>query len=242
VIDAQQAEVNRLEREIEQAQADATGQQVQLEYYNVDAPISGIVGELPVKVGDFVDSQTTLTSIRQNERLEVSINIPVQRLSQIRVGTPVEVISQDTGELIGSSRVSYISPSAGTGTQTILVKAIYNNQDNKLRTDQIVRARVIWEQLAGITVPTTAISRIGDQSFVFVVEEENQEGQQMLIAKQIPVQLGSIQGQSFEVLSGLKAGDRIVTEGVIKLRDGTPVAGQQAEQPKAAPGSASPSE
>jgi membrane-associated protease RseP (regulator of RpoE activity) len=152
------------------------------------------------------------------------------------------VISQDTGELIGSSRVSYISPSAGTGTQTILVKAIYNNQDNKLRTDQIVRARVIWEQLAGITVPTTAISRIGDQSFVFVVEEENQEGQQMLIAKQIPVQLGSIQGQSFEVLSGLKAGDRIVTEGVIKLRDGTPVTGQQAEQPKAAPGSASPSE
>lgn len=242
VIDAQQAEVNRLEREIEQAQADATGQQVELEYYNVDAPISGIVGELPVKVGDFVDSQTTLTSIRQNERLEVSINIPVQRLSQIRVGTPVEVISQDTGELIGSSRVSYISPSAGTGTQTILVKAIYNNQDNKLRTDQIVRARVIWEQLAGITVPTTAISRIGDQSFVFVVEEENQEGQQMLIAKQIPVQLGSIQGQSFEVLSGLKAGDRIVTEGVIKLRDGTPVTGQQAEQPKAAPGSASPSE
>ncbi|WP_413163272.1 efflux RND transporter periplasmic adaptor subunit [Capilliphycus salinus ALCB114379] len=237
VIDAQQAEVNRLEREIQQAQAEATAEQVELEYYDVEAPISGVVGNLPVKVGDFVDSQTTLTSIRQNDRLEVNIDIPVQRLSEIRVGTPVEVISQETGEVIGTSRVSYISPSAGTDTQTILVKAIYNNQENQLRTDQIIRARVIWEQQPGITVPTTAINRIGAQSFVFVVEEQNQDGQQMLIAKQKPVELGSIQGQSYEVISGLKAGDRIVTEGVVKLRDGTPVTepNQQQDQTSGSP-------
>ncbi|EAW37868.1 efflux RND transporter periplasmic adaptor subunit [Lyngbya sp. PCC 8106] len=235
VIEAQQSEVNRLGREIQQAQADATGQQVELDYYSLEAPISGIVGELPVKVGDFVDSQTTVTSIRQNDQLEVNIDVPVGRLSQIRVGTPVELISQETGQQIGTSRISYVSPNAGTETQTILVKAIYNNQDNKLRTDQIVRARVIWEQQAGITVPTTAINRIGAQSFVFVVEEENQEGQQMQIAKQRPVELGSMQGQSFEVLSGLKAGDRIVTDGVVKLRDGTPVTEPNQQQEAASP-------
>ncbi|MEB3282219.1 MAG: efflux RND transporter periplasmic adaptor subunit [Lyngbya sp.] len=245
VIDAQQADVNRLEREIDQAQADAAAQQVELDYYSVEAPISGIVGEIKVKVGDYVDSQTTLTSVRQNEQLEVSINLPLNQLPQIRVGTPVELISLETDEEIGTSRISYISPTAEMGSQTILVKAIYNNQDNKLRTDEQVGARVIWEQLPGITVPTTAINQIGGQSFVFVVEEQNQDGQQMLIAKQKPVELklDRIQeGQSYEVISGLKAGDRIVTEGVVKLRDGTPVVDQDQQSEAASPSESPPAE
>ncbi len=243
VIAAQEAEVQRLKREIEQAQADAVSEQVELQYYNIEAPIVGIVGDVPVKVGDLVSSQTTLTSVRSNNRLEVNIDIPVGRLSQVRVGTPVELLKQGTGELIGNSRISFISPNAGTGTQTILVKAIYENRDNKLRTDQIVRARVIWEQQAGVTVPTTAITRIGAQSFVFVVEEEDVDGQLLQVAKQKPVELGSIQGQSYEVISGVKAGDQIVTEGVVKLRDGTPVADQSeqnTQQPETLPEASSP--
>ncbi|MEB3883407.1 efflux RND transporter periplasmic adaptor subunit [Lyngbya sp. CCY1209] len=223
-IEAQEAQLALLEREIQGARANAVAEQVQLDYYTINAPIGGIVGDIPVKVGDLVDSQTTLTSIRQNQNLEVNIDIPIGFLPQLRVGTPVELIAQETGEAIGTSRISYIAPNAGTGTQTILVKAIYPNQNNELRTDQIVRARVIWEQASGVTVPTTAITRIGAQSFVFRVEEQQTDaGETMLVAKQVPVQLGSIQGQSFEVISGVKAGDRIVSEGVIKLRNGVPI-------------------
>lgn len=230
VVEAAQADIKRLQQQINQARADATAQQVQLEYYQITAPISGIVGDIFVKRGDFVNNQTVLTSIRQNNQLEVQINIPINRLPQIRVGTTVELLSQETGELIGTSRVSYVSPSAGTGTQTILVKAIYDNQNNKLRTDQIVRARVIWEQNPGVTVPTTAIYRIGAQSFVFVAQEETKDGKTTLVAKQRPVQLGSIQGQSYQVLSGVKSGEKIVTEGVIKLRDGAPIVDQSTAQ------------
>jgi RND family efflux transporter MFP subunit len=232
-IEAQKAQIALIERDIESAQAQAVAQQVELDYYNINAPIAGIVGEVPVKVGDLVNSQTTVTSIRQNDQLEVNINVPVDRLSQLRVGTPVELLNQETGELIGTSRVSFISPSAGTGTQTILVKAIYTNRNNQLRTDQIVRARVIWDQEAGVTVPTTAISRIGDQSFVFVVQEDISGDEPTWVAKQQPVELGSLQGQSYQVISGVNAGDRIVTEGVVKLRDGTPVM-DQSEQPQEA--------
>ncbi|NJK38135.1 MAG: efflux RND transporter periplasmic adaptor subunit [Oscillatoriales cyanobacterium RM2_1_1] len=231
-VQSQQARIELLQRQIQSAQAQAVAQQVELEYYNVTAPIAGIVGDIPVKVGNFVNSQTELTSIRSNDQLEINIEIPVARLSQIQIGTPVEVISQETGEVIGTSRVSFISPSAGTGTQTILVKAIYDNNGGSLRTDQIVRARVIWDQQSGLTVPTTAVSRIGGQSFVFVVEEENQEGQRVLVAKQRPVELGSVQGQDFEVLSGMKAGDRVVTDGVVKLQNGSVIT-DQAQQPPA---------
>ncbi|MGL5082826.1 MAG: efflux RND transporter periplasmic adaptor subunit [Microcoleaceae cyanobacterium] len=229
-IQAGQARIDSLQREIQGAQADAVGQQVQLEFYNVIAPINGIVGNVPVKVGDLVNSQTEVTSIRSNTQLEVNIEIPVEKLAQVRVGTPVEIISQDTGGSVGTSRVSYIAPSAGQ-TQTILVKAIYDNTDGQLRTDQIVRARVIWQQKPGLTVPTTAVSRIGGQSFVFVVEEDNTEGQQREVARQRPVQLGSIQGQSYAVISGITAGDRIVTDGIVKLRDGLAVTDQSPLQP-----------
>lgn len=235
VIVAQEAEVQRLQRDIDQARSTATAGQIQLGYYQINAPIDGIVGEVLVKVGDFVDSQTTITTIRQNDLLEVKINIPIERLSQVRAGTLVELRSQETGALIGTSQVSYIAPSAGTGTQTILVKALYNNRDNKLRTDQILRAKVIWEQQSGITIPVTSISRIGDQSFVFVAQEQTKEGNTRLIAKQRPVQLGSIQGQSFEVRSGLKAGEKVVIDGVVKLRDGTPITDKKQQPTTDAP-------
>ena len=235
VIQAQESEVQRLQRDIDQARSTATAGQIQLGYYQINAPIDGIVGEVMVKAGDFVDSQTTITTIRQNDLLEVQINIPIERLSQIRSGTLVELRSQETGALIGTSQVSYISPSAGTGTQTILVKAIYDNRNNRLRTDQIVRAKVIWEQQSGITVPVTSISRVGDQSFVFVAQEQTQDGNTRLIAKQRPVQLGSIQDQSFEVRSGLKTGEKVVIDGVVKLRDGTPITDKKQQRTTDAP-------
>lgn len=235
VIQAQESEIQRLQRDIDQARSTATAGQIQLGYYQINAPIDGIVGEVLVKAGDFVDSQTTITTIRQNDLLEVQINIPIERLSQIRAGTLVELRSQETGELIGNSQVSYIAPSAGTGTQTILVKALYDNRNNRLRTDQIVRAKVIWEQQSGITVPVTSISRIGDQSFVFVAQEQTRDGKTQLIAKQKPVQLGSIQGQSFEVRSGLKTGEKVVIDGVVKLRDGTPITDQKQQPTTDAP-------
>ncbi|MGF1492134.1 MAG: efflux RND transporter periplasmic adaptor subunit [Microcoleaceae cyanobacterium] len=230
-IESQRAQIALLERQIQGAQAQAVAQQVELEYYSVEAPISGIMGSVPVKVGDFVNSQTELTSIRSNDQLEINIDIPVERESDIRSGTPVEILNQRTGEVIGTSRVSFISPNAGTGTQTILVKAIYDNANGGLRTDQIVRARVIWEQDSGVVVPTTAVQRIGGQSFVFVVENENREGEQVDVAKQKPVELGDIQDQGYEVLSGVKPGDRVVTDGVNKLQDGASVT----EEPQQAP-------
>lgn len=241
-IKAQEAMVASSGAQVQQAQATAVEQQVELQFYEIKAPISGIVAELLVKEGDYVDSQTVLTSIRQNDQLEVKINIPVLDISRLRVGTPIEILNQETGELIGVSRVSFISPDTGTNTQTTLVKAIYNNQGNKLRTDQQVRTRVIWDEKPGLTIPTTAVMRIGAQSFVFTVENTTTpEGTTALVAKQQPVKLGSLQGQTYEVLSGLKATDQIVTSGVIKLRNGSPVVDQaKVGATEASPNSASP--
>ncbi|NEP85995.1 MAG: efflux RND transporter periplasmic adaptor subunit [Okeania sp. SIO2C2] len=222
-ISSQESQVAQVRGQLQQTQANAVAEQVELQYYNILAPISGVVGEVKPKVGDYVDSQTPLTTIQDNNTLEANINIPIDRLPEIRLGTRVELLQQ-TGQLIGSSRISFISPDTGQGTQTVLVKAIYDNGEKKLQTNQQVKARVIWEEKQGLTVPITSVRRIGNQAFVFVAEEKIMDGEKKLIATQKPVKLGSIQGEYYQVIEGLKSTDKIVVSGVVKLRDDIPIA------------------
>ena len=221
LINAQRANVASWQQQLQQAQANATEQQVELEFYEILAPFSGIVGSVPVKVGDYADSETLLTTVSQSQPLEVFVQIPVERVSQVRLGTTIELLDQ-SGQAIDRVPVSFISPQADANTQTIEIKAIYDNDRNQLRTDQLIRGRVIWEEKPGLTVPFTAVKQIGGQNFVFVVEEQPESG--MLIASQKPVQLGGLQGNNYQVISGVEENQTIVVSGVIKLRDGAPIA------------------
>lgn len=218
VIAGAEAEIGRAQQELQRTRQQAAEQEARLGFYEINAPFSGMVGDVPVNVGDFVDSQTLLATVSQSQPLEVLIQIPIDRLSQVRIGTRIELQTQEN-EPIGVIPVSFISPQTDAETQTITIKGIYANAENQLRTDQLVKAKVVWEDKSSVTIPTTAVARIGDQAFVFVVNESG--GQK--VATQTPVTLGSITGQSFVVQEGLQGGESIVTEGVVKLRDGVPV-------------------
>jgi len=85
-----------------------------------------------------------------------------------------------------------------------------------LRSDQQIRARVVWERSPGLLIPTTAISRIAGQDFVYVAEQ-SEAG---LVAKQKPVKLGVIRGNDQQVIEGLNANDKIVATGLGKITDG----------------------
>jgi multidrug efflux pump subunit AcrA (membrane-fusion protein) len=106
-----------------------------------------------------------------------------------------------------------------TSTQSVLVKSLVKNPGGQLRSNQFVRTRVIWASRPGLTVPVLAVTRVSGQSFVFVAEQQDSR----LVARQRPVKLGPIVGDSYAVLEGLKAGDRVIVSGVQKLGDGAPV-------------------
>ncbi|MDJ1167959.1 efflux RND transporter periplasmic adaptor subunit [Roseofilum sp. BLCC_M154] len=218
VIAGARAEIARAEQDLQRTRQQAAEAEARLGFYEINAPFSGTVGNVPIKVGDFVDSQTLLATVSQSQPLEVLIQIPIDRLAQVRIGTKIELKTQDN-QPITTIPVSFISPQTDPNTQTITIKGIYANAQNQLRTDQLVKAKVVWEDRPSLTIPTTAIKRIGGQAFVFVVNES--EGQQ--VATQTPVTLGSITGQNFVVQDGLQGGETIVTEGVVKLVDGAPV-------------------
>jgi multidrug efflux pump subunit AcrA (membrane-fusion protein) len=84
---------------------------------------------------------------------------------------------------------------------------------------QFLRARIVWRQTPGITIPVTAVSRVSGQYFCFVAEE----AQGQLVARQRPIQVGELIGNDYVVLGGLKPGDRIVSAGVQKIGDGAPI-------------------
>ncbi|MEN9203965.1 MAG: efflux RND transporter periplasmic adaptor subunit [Thermostichus sp. DG_1_6_bins_120] len=224
-IRAQEAAIVRAERDVQRAQADAAQQQVQLRFFQVNAPFAGVVGEVRVRQGDYVTPQTVLTTLSQSQLLEINLNIPLQRAPQLRIGTPVQILDS-RNQVIGTSQISFIAPEADAATQSVLAKALLDNPNGQLRSAQFVRTRIIWEERPALVVPVTAVARVAGQNFVYVVETTEPPAAGMppgAVAVQRPVQLGSIQGNDYEVLQGLQANQPIVLTGLQKIRDGAPI-------------------
>ena len=193
-----------------------------LDFNRITAPIAGIVGNIQPKVGDFVETGEEVTSITQDDALELNVSVPLEQAPQLEIGLPVEIVNLQ-GEAIAEGDISFISPRADRSSQAILVKAAFNN-NGKLKDDSFARARIIWSEQPGILIPTEAVSRIAGKTFVFVATEKEQEdGTKALVAEQRPVELGAIQGQSYQVISGLEPGTTLITSGILNLADGTPI-------------------
>lgn len=198
-------------------------QQVQLKYFSVFAPVDGIVGDIPVHVGDRVTNTTLLTTIDERRGLELYLPIPSDRAKELKMGAPVEILDA-AGNVILTTKVYFISPQVDTSTQSVLAKApVDQTADKRLRSQQLVRARITWNTQPGITIPVVAVSRISGQFFAFVAEQK--DGKE--VARQIPLTLGDISGNDYKVISGLKAGDDVVVSGGQNLADGMPIKIQQ---------------
>ncbi len=219
-----QAQLQQALSTFEQAQAQVDVSQADLGFKQVVAPVAGFLGDVSLKVGDYVQAGDTLATITQNSALLLRIQVPTTRASQLRTGIPVELLSPDTGEPLATGSVSFISPEVDGAGQSILVKARFPNEAGNLRDGQFVRARLIWSTTATLLVPTVAVTRIAGQSFVFVATDQPQEdGQTLRVATQRPVQLGPIQGGSYQVIDGLKAGDEVIVTNILQLQDGRPI-------------------
>jgi RND family efflux transporter MFP subunit len=221
-----QREVEQFESQLRSAEAQLKTldeqirqQRSQLNYYRVVAPNSGTVGDVSVNVGDRVTRSTVLTTVDdRNDVLELYINVPVQQAPQLKVGLPVRLVD-DRGEVLATNRITFVSPTVDTSTQSVLAKAQLIDGRGEFRSDQFVRARIVWTEAPGLTVPVTAVARINAQFFAFVAEKDERG----LVAKQKPVQLGEIVGNEYVVRGGLQPGEQLIVSGLQKIRDGAPV-------------------
>jgi RND family efflux transporter MFP subunit len=200
-------------------EAQVRQQQVQLRYFTVSAPTAGVIGDVPVRVGNVVTSQTVLTTIDQNDTLEVHADVPVERGAVLKLGLPMQIVSSDGSRQLAATTIGFISPHVDDQMQSILVKGQVRNPDGALRASQYVRARIVWTTNDVLVVPVTAVLRVSGQFFAFVAEPSGGG----LVAKQRAIRVGTIVGESYPVLGGIKAGERVVTSGTQKLMDGAPI-------------------
>jgi RND family efflux transporter MFP subunit len=221
--DLEQAETNynTAVAQLNSLDARVAQEKVTLQYYQVVAPAAGIVGDVPIRTGDRVTPDTTLTTIDQNQSLEVYVSVPLERASALKMGLPIDVLDSE-GNKLTSTTVSFISPRVDDQTQSVLVKGLIKGGDSKVRSLQFVRARLTWQKREGLVVPVVSVVRINGQYFVYAVEEKDGKA----VARQRPVKLGSIVADNYVVLGGLQPRDRIVVSGVQKLADGAPITPQ----------------
>lgn len=210
---AADAQLRAIDQQIQQ-------QQAELAYYRVVAPTGGIVGDIPVREGDRVTKTTMLTTVDDTGGLELYVNVPVQQAPALKAGLPLRVVD-DNGELLATERINFVAPSVDDEMQTVLVKAPLAQPADKVvfRTDQFVRVQLVFATAPGLSIPVTSVVRVNGQFFAFVAE-----GDKPVTAHQRAVTLGPVVGNEYVVLSGLKAGEKLIVSGIQKIGDGAPVA------------------
>jgi RND family efflux transporter MFP subunit len=200
----------------------------QLAYYSIKAPFDGIVGDVPVHLGDYVTPTTALTTVDENKDLEAYIYVPTERSGDVRMGMPVEIVDQQ-GNVQESTKVDFLSPEVDTQLQGILLKAPVHSTSIALRTAELIKARVVWTVSPQPVIPVLSVSRLGGQTFVYVAAPQNGK----FFASQRAVTLGGTKDNNYVVTGGLKAGDQLIVSSTQFLQDGMPVMPMSAGPPKA---------
>jgi len=136
--------------QLEAAEASLRESRVQLGYYRVGAPATGVVGDVPVRTGDRVTTDTIITTIDEPRGLEAYVSVPLERAAELRPGLMVELID-DGGTVIAQNPITFIAPRADDATQSVLVKAQLRKHPS-LRVLQYARARIIWSNDPALTV------------------------------------------------------------------------------------------
>jgi RND family efflux transporter MFP subunit len=197
-------------------------QEEQLAYYTIRAPFDGVVGDIPVHVGDFASPlnspPSVLTTVDENKDLEAYIYVPTERAGEVRMGLGVD-LTDTSGNMLEKTKIDFVSPEVDSTLQGILVKAPVHATPEILRNAQMVKARVIWSIKPMVVVPVLAVTRQGGQSFVFVAQQKDGH----TFAIQTPVTLGDTVGNSYSISSGLNAGDKVIVSATQFLVNGMPV-------------------
>ncbi len=208
------------EEEVKKAKAEVGNKEAELGFYYVRSPIAGIVGDIAVKQGSYVDPTTLLATVSNINELEVYIEVPAEKINLLDLGSNIELFDSEN-KLIGKASIFFISPTVNDNLQTVLVKALYKNSDHKLRSGQKVSSQIVWEERRGFLIPVSAVKRLGSDNFVIVAEKSlDKNKKEILRAKTLPIKLGDIYNNQYEVLEGLEEDLILVIKGGEKVSDG----------------------
>lgn len=208
LLDEQQAKVKVLKAEMNVSK-------VQLGKLSVTAPFSGVLGVRLVSEGAFVRPGETITTLDDLYIVKVDFDIAESHLASVALGQKIRATSVAYPEQIFEGKITSIASRVDPLTRSVQIRASINNQNFKLRPGMLLQILLQKQVLNTLILPEVALVPIEDKQFVFVVK-----GDQVSFTE---VKVGQRKPGIVQVISGLQVGDIVVTEGTLKLRDGSKV-------------------
>ena len=207
--------VEQIRFDLESAKASYDLAQLELSHTNIVAPISGVVAQRMVKVGNLVALNAPAFRVVDISQLEGVLNVPERELATLRPGMPLRMVVDAVPGQVFEGKVDRISPVVDSGSGTFRVVCAFEG-GGTLRPGMFGRIEVVYdERVDALTMPRVALLEDEGEPAVFVVRENK--------AVRVPVELGYVNGELAEVRSGLVEGDDVVTAGKVAIRDGSEV-------------------
>ena len=216
-LDKSRADVAAATASVRAAGAQVSQRRVAVGNRVVRAAVPGVVGDVAVRLGDYVTATSRLTTIAGDDGLELTIGIPAPRARGLASGAPIEVLG-DAGEVLHTTSAFFVASEADPRTQLVNVKAMIPS-DLGLRPAELVRTRVVYSVGTALQVPAMSIVRQSGAAFVYVVVDRNGG----LAVERRLIELGPLGPRGFVVERGLAPGDRVAVSSIQLLRDGAAV-------------------
>lgn len=220
-----QSELDQVQATAEQAEARLGEIRATIERKRIRAPFGGVLGLRQVNLGQYLQGGDPVVSLQALDPIYVDFAVPQQEVARLEVGHEVTATLEGLTETVSAGNLAAIDSVVDAATRNVRVRATFDNADEKLRPGMFVEARVaLGAGTRSVTLPTSAINYAPYGDSVFIVEQvQGPGGQAYLGVRQQVVKLGASRGDQVAILSGVAAGEQVVTSGVFKLRPGAAV-------------------
>lgn len=220
-----QSELDSAGATLEQTRAQVDNFAAIIAKKTIRAPFAGRLGIREISLGQFLNKGQAVVVLQSFDPVFVEFSLPQQNVSQIKSGMVVRVKTDAYPEETFSGELTALNPQVEAATRSIRVQATLPNPDGRLLPGMFALVEVVLPQARPVlTVPATAVLNATYGDSVFVVESASDgKGGDGLVAKSRLVRKGEARGDFVVILSGLKAGERVVSSGGFKLRNGAAV-------------------
>ncbi len=214
-----QSTLDAAELEAQTAKSRITAIESQIHERRIVAPFDGKLGLRNVSVGVMAQPGTLITTIDDDTKMKLDFSVPEKYLLAIEEGGKITATAKAFPDEIFEGTVQSIDSRVDEVSRAISVRAILDNEDQKLRPGMLMRVQIYKNPRQAIVIPEEALVPKGDKNHVFTVAQSGGKA----VAKLVPIEMGSRRKGEVEVLSGIKPGDMVVTHGTMRIQDGAEV-------------------
>lgn len=214
-----QAELDEAKRNVNAADAQLRAVQSRQKDRVLVAPFDGVLGFRQVSVGSFVTPGDVVARLIDDSEMNLEFTVPSTFLRSLKPGTEIIARTDDLPGEIFTGQIATLDNAIDPVTRSVRVRATLPNPERALMSGMFMEIIVTANPRQALAIPEEAIQPIGPKTFVFIVDETGGTP----VAKRTEVKLGTLEGGYVEVLSGLEKNTPVITEGVIRVRDGSEV-------------------